>query len=88
MRLLFGIAAGIVTGLLLAPKSGKENMEDLKRESNKFRADAENKLNQLLAQGREQYNKILSDLKVSQKDKNDASTPSGDTASIKTVYEN
>ena len=64
MRLLLAIAAGVATGLLISPKSGRENREDLQRESDRLRRDMEDKLNTLLAQGRDSYNKILSDMMI------------------------
>ncbi len=39
--------AGFVTGILTAPKSGKETRQDLKNTANNFKRDAEKKLKEL-----------------------------------------
>ena len=42
--------AGYVTGLLTAPKSGKETREDISKTANKARIDAEKKLKKVYAE--------------------------------------
>lgn len=44
---VFAAAAGYVTGLLTAPKSGKETRQDLKEAASKFAREAEKKLKSL-----------------------------------------
>lgn len=41
---LFGAAAGLVTGILTAPKSGKETRSDLKKKAKEIKEDASDKL--------------------------------------------
>lgn len=41
---LLGAAAGLVTGLLTAPKSGKETRQDIKNKAGEWRGAAERKL--------------------------------------------
>lgn len=64
MKTLIGIAAGFVAGILLAPKSGRENREMIKQESNNVKAQAEDRLAELLEQGKTKYNEMLNNLKV------------------------
>ena len=44
---LIGAAAGVITGLLTAPKSGKETRQDIKDTANKVVVEAEKKLKSL-----------------------------------------
>lgn len=44
---LIGVLAGFVTGILTAPKSGKETRQDIKRTANKFFIESEKKLKAL-----------------------------------------
>ena len=47
LGLIVGVAAGAVAGLLIAPTSGKETREKIKEASTNFKADLDNKLNEL-----------------------------------------
>ncbi len=40
---IVGIAAGVVAGILTAPKSGKETRSDIKQKANKLKKDADQK---------------------------------------------
>ncbi len=42
-----GVVAGFVTGILTAPKSGKETREDIKNTANSVKREAEKKLKEL-----------------------------------------
>jgi gas vesicle protein len=44
LGILIGAAAGVVTGLLTAPKSGKETRKDLKNKAGELKGTAERKL--------------------------------------------
>lgn len=44
---LIGVVAGFLTGILTAPKSGKETREDIKKTANKAKIEAEKKLKNL-----------------------------------------
>lgn len=44
---LIGVAAGFITGILTAPKSGKETREDIKNTASKVVREAEKQLKQL-----------------------------------------
>lgn len=44
---IFGAAVGVVTGILTAPKSGKETRADLKVKAEKAKAKVENKAGQV-----------------------------------------
>ena len=44
LGLIVGAIAGVVTGLLTAPKSGKETRADLQKKAQKARSDAEGKV--------------------------------------------
>jgi gas vesicle protein len=44
LGILIGAVAGVVTGLLTAPKSGKETREDIKAKAGEFKGAAERKL--------------------------------------------
>lgn len=44
LGILIGAAAGVVTGLLTAPKSGKETREDIKNKAGDLKGSAERKL--------------------------------------------
>lgn len=46
LGILIGAVAGVVTGLLTAPKSGKETREDIKKMAGEARSAAEKKLKQ------------------------------------------
>lgn len=45
-----GVLAGFVTGILTAPKSGKETRQDIKRTANNVKIEAEKKLKELSAE--------------------------------------
>lgn len=57
--LVFGVAAGVTAGVLLAPKSGAETRQDLKDAANKLKTDAEN----LYSSAKAKVDTKLADLK-------------------------
>ena len=50
-----GAAAGVVAGLLTAPKSGKETRADLKKKARELKQDATTKGDELRAKGEKSY---------------------------------
>ena len=62
--LVFGLAAGAVAGILLAPKSGEETREDLK----KFAVDLGEKISDKYTQVKAEVEKRLTELKATGKD--------------------
>ena len=52
---ILGMAAGVVAGILTAPKSGKETRADLKAKADQMKADAELKAADLKAKGQQVY---------------------------------
>lgn len=44
---VIGVVAGFVTGILTAPKSGKETRQDIKKTANNVKREAEKKLKEL-----------------------------------------
>ena len=62
LKFLFGLVcgaiSGIVVGLLLAPKSGKELREDLANKSNEFKELSKDKFSELQEVGREKAIKV------------------------------
>ncbi len=60
---LIGAAAGFITGVLTAPKSGKETRDDIKNTANKVKRDAEKQLKQLYADLNDLVTKVSANLK-------------------------
>lgn len=58
----FGVIVGMITGLLTAPKSGKETRQDIKKTATKVFAEAEKKLKSLHSELSELIDKGNSEL--------------------------
>jgi gas vesicle protein len=56
-KLLFGIAAGIAIGLLIAPDKGSETLKNLKRRFQEYADDAANQADDLMDRSRSAYNR-------------------------------
>jgi gas vesicle protein len=52
---LLGAAAGIVAGMLTAPKAGKDTRADLKLRADELRSEADRKANDVKAHGEKVY---------------------------------
>lgn len=65
--IVVGAAAGLVTGLLIAPKKGSETLEDIKDVTLKLKDDAEGKIAELKTGAEKSFNdfKEASDDKIS-----------------------
>jgi len=61
--LLFGAVVGVTAGILLAPKSGSETREDIK----KFSSDVQDKAQELYYSARKDLEKKMRDLKAAGK---------------------
>ena len=57
--ILFGIAAGVLVGVLLAPQSGKKTREGLLSDTDNFFSDLQSQLQDGLDSIREQYNEYV-----------------------------
>ena len=55
---LFGAAAGVVAGVLTAPKSGKETRADLKKKANELKNEAGEKAEEVKAKGEKVYSDV------------------------------
>jgi len=64
--IVVGAAAGIVVGLLIAPKSGKEVLSDVKEVSLKFKDNASNYVNDVKGKGEDIIRKSTAALKLSE----------------------
>jgi Gas vesicle protein len=64
--IVVGAAAGIVVGLLIAPKSGKEVLSDVKEVSLKFKDNASNYVNDVKGKGEDIIKKSTAALKLSE----------------------
>jgi len=53
---LFGAAAGFITGILTAPKSGKETREELKAKAEKAKSEAGKKAEQVASKATDMTN--------------------------------
>lgn len=58
LGLVIGAVAGVVTGLLAAPKSGKETREDLKRKAGDVRDDVADRADDLKKQAKAKANEV------------------------------
>ncbi|GBU11322.1 hypothetical protein AwErysi_09380 [Erysipelotrichaceae bacterium] len=61
---IVGAGAGFLAGLILAPKSGKETLEDVKSVSLKLRTDASEKVLDIKERGGEMVRRGTSTLKI------------------------
>ncbi|MEZ0484944.1 YtxH domain-containing protein [Fibrella aquatica] len=57
--ILLGIAAGVIVGVLLAPKSGKETREGLASDTDNFFSDLQDQLQDGLESIRKQYSEYV-----------------------------
>lgn len=64
LGILIGAIAGVVTGILAAPKSGKETREDIKKKAHEVKGSAERKLKD----AHKELGKISDDVKAKGKD--------------------
>jgi len=72
---LFGAAAGLVTGILTAPKSGKETREDIKTKAKEVKVDVTKKVESAASEA----NEIAEDVKSKAQDfAEDAKTSASD----------
>lgn len=56
---LAGVVAGVVAGILLAPKSGKETREDLSKLAEKMKNDVTEQVRKMTDVTREKYQEIV-----------------------------
>jgi len=54
---IIGVVAGFITGILTAPKSGKETRQDIKKTANNVKIEAEKKLKELSSELSDLINK-------------------------------
>ncbi|GAA4466552.1 hypothetical protein GCM10023189_48830 [Nibrella saemangeumensis] len=57
--LLFGLAAGAVVGILLAPRSGRETRERISTDADNFFRDLQDQLQTGLDNIKSQYNEVV-----------------------------
>jgi gas vesicle protein len=82
MKFVLGLITGVVAGMLLAPDNGKKNLENLKRNYPKYKAQ----LNNAVQQVKIAYNDVKKGFKLTQeKLPQEQPLPQNDTYSMDTT---